>query len=641
MPRTLINNGRVTSRDPSLHGEGEVSEAQDCYYAPADPALRSVGGRAAFNSSAESGALVGGAYLEFDSADALIAVLGRGATKYRKATSGLTGTFSDLSGFDASDYSITGSATILDVAHYRDQHILVNGVDRPRVVLSDGTQMFLGMLETTEAPALSRDGGGATGFILSSAKTITYWIEERVKIDGAIVKRSSPATAAQVDLTGDGTTDKPRLTQPTLLNPDTTHWALFATATDGLYPIGAEIAEEAIGTTFIDDDRIGTDPGLPSGSAFSIVSLTIGGLTLNKAKYGPPPIGTSVEIFEDAVMMNDSSKPSEVPFCFTDDIHAWPAPFRIKFSTKFHDEVKAIREMDDFALVLLRDAVWRVNTLPKSSDQAFEPERIKAEVEGAFGIVNSRALAKFSFGEGERLGYISPYGAVVTDGSRWSTISDDMAWEESIEIEQASKIRLINNVRFYRLDMGYPAVGDTRATETAFLHYHPSHAKSSAEQGGLRAKMTWPIHRDVNDMFVGKISGIDVVFSANEDGKVYVHDQGFSEPVVSGGIVMKVRTSDDYPGDVGLHATLRDVWAHHQAASGEKAKVRVISRNSGEPDATGEVEIPLDRREATPTGKQGKSEAFQFEFEVTNPSKQIVLDYFAPDYDFGGKSEAK
>lgn len=623
-----------------MHGEGEVSVAQDCYYAPADPALRSVLGRTEFNAAAESAALEGGVYLEFDAADSLIVVMGRGATTLRKATAGATGTFSDLAGFDASDYALAGSATILDAAHYRDQHILVNGVDRPRVVRSDGTQMFLGMLASTTAPTLDRDGGATTGFILTTGKTIIYWIEERVKEGGVVVKRSSPMVAARVTLTGDGTTDIPRLTRPAHTNPDTTHWALFATATDGAFPIGAEIAEVVAATTFIDDDRTGTDPGLPGGDSYEIVSLSIGGVTLNIAKWGPPPTGSTVDVFEDALLMNDVDLPSEVAFCFTDNIHAWPSSFRIKFSTKHHDIVNAVRTLDNFAMVMLRDGLWRVNTLPKASDQAFETERVKSEIEGAFGIVNAKALAKFSFGEGIRLAYASPHGVVVTDGASWSTISDDADWESTVNTAQVSKIRLVNNPRFYRLEMAYPPPSVTRATETALLHYHPSHAKPSP-QGGLRAKMTWPVRRDANDLFAGKVSGIDTVFSVNENGKVYRHDSGFTEPVVAGGIVMKARTSDEYPADVGTHATLRDVWVHHQAAAGLTGTVRVISRNSGEDDATGVVSIPLDRREATPTGKQGDAEAFQFEFEVVNPTAQVVLDYFVPDYDFAGKTEAK
>lgn len=637
MARTLINNGRVTSRDQSMLAEGELAEAQDCYYEPANPGLKSILGRTAFNSSAEAGALVGGGYLEFDTADALIVTLRRGGTAYRKATAGATGTFSNLLGFDGSSYALAGTAETFDQAHYRDQHILVNGVDRPRVVSSAGTQMFLGMLQTTAAPTISRDAGAGTGFTLATGEVRTYWIEEQVRIAGVIVKRSSPVSTSVATLTGDGTPDKPRITKPTTLNPDTTHWEVYATAVDGVYPIGASIGSAAVGTTTIDD--LNTTTGLPSGTEFPLVTVSILGITTNVAKYGPPPIGSTIDTYADSLVMNDVANKGQVAFCFTDDIHAWPSVFRIKLDTKYHDVVKAVRSFDNFALVWLNNGVWRINSLPKSSDQAFEPERSKAEVEGAVGIVNGKALAKFSFGEGMRVAYVSPTGqVVVTDGTRWSTISNDIATSE-IDLTQLSESRMINNIRDYRLEWTFVPVGGTRPTRTAFLHYHPSHAKQS-EIGGLRAKMTWPIQRDLNDAFLVKINGVDEVFSCNEDGKVYRHDSGASEPT-GGTITMKVRTGDDYPGDIGTDATLRELWTHHQAAPGQRATVRVIGRNSSRDDWPDKTEIALDRREATPCGIQQQAEAFQFEFEVVAPTSQVTLDYFASDFDYAGKTEEK
>jgi hypothetical protein len=491
MPDISVAQGKVTSRDPSLHVEGEVSEAKDCYYPPANPALRSVLGRTAFNSTAEASAIDGGAYLEYDGGAAYIVALVRGLTTYRKATGGATGTFSDLAGFDSSNYALSGSATILDSAYYNTKHILVNGVDRPRVVSSDGTQMFLGMLQTTAAPTISRDAGVGTGFTLALGSTILYWIEERVKVGTTIVKRSSPTTAARLTFTGDGTLDKPVITRPTLLNPDTTHWATYATGTNGTYPIGAEIGEVVAATTTMEDTREGADPGLPSGDAFEYVSLSVAGITRNTAKWGPPPIGSTIEIYEDAAVMNDTANPSLLQFSYTDNIHAWPEDFKIRFDTKHHDEIKALRSMDNFMLVMLRSGLWRVNTLPKSSDQAFETERVKSEIEGAFGTVNAKANAKFSFGEGLRLGYASPDGGVVvTDGARWSTISNDMDWEADVSDAQDSKIRLITNPKRYALEMSYAPIGAARATKMAFMHFHPSHAKVTNE-GDFRGSLPW------------------------------------------------------------------------------------------------------------------------------------------------------
>jgi hypothetical protein len=131
------------------------------------------------------------------------------------------------------------------------------------------------------------------------------------------------------------------------------------------------------------------------------------------------------------------------------------------------------------------------------------------------------------------------------------------------------------------------------------------------------------------------------VFSANEDGRIYVHDSGFSEPTATGGIEMVVRSSDSYPAGVGLHAKLVNAWVHHQAAAGQTGEMTIIQRNSGEEDSEGKANIPLDYRESTPCGREGDGEAFQFEFSITNPSAQVTVDYFAADFEFAGRTEGK
>lgn len=120
------------------------------------------------------------------------------------------------------------------------------------------------MKDNQTAPTISRDAGSGIGFTLDSGKKMTYWIEERVKDGAKILRRNDETGAKVVVLTGDGTNDKPVITRPSPANPDATHWALFATATDETWPSGAEIAEVPIATTTIEDTRVGTNPPIPS-----------------------------------------------------------------------------------------------------------------------------------------------------------------------------------------------------------------------------------------------------------------------------------------------------------------------------------------------------------------------------------------
>lgn len=134
--------------------------------------------------------------------------------------------------------------------------------------LTQDLPLFSSMLDNTAVPTLGRDTGSGTGFTLTSGKTIVYWVEERVKVGTAVTKRNLTTGALVVTLTGDGTNDKPVITRPTTVNADTTHWALFGTRTDGLFPNGREISEVAIATTTIEDTRTGNDPAVPVGDPY-------------------------------------------------------------------------------------------------------------------------------------------------------------------------------------------------------------------------------------------------------------------------------------------------------------------------------------------------------------------------------------
>ena len=126
------------------------------------------------------------------------------------------------------------------------------------------------MLDNTTAPSVSRDAGAGVGFTLATGKTITYWAEERVKIGSQVARRNVCPSTKTVALSGDGTNDKPVITRPSTVNADTTHWALFGTATNGIFPDGAEISEVAIATTTIEDLRTGNNPELPVGELYYV-----------------------------------------------------------------------------------------------------------------------------------------------------------------------------------------------------------------------------------------------------------------------------------------------------------------------------------------------------------------------------------
>ena len=629
-----VGGGRVTSKDESLldRNTGELSIAKDAFYRPNDPGIHKVSGRTAFNSVAESGPIIGGRFIEFDGSTNLN-VIGVGTT-YRKSDAGITGTFSDL---------VTGltAFTTLDSLHFDNAHYMLDGVNRSRVVASDGTTTLHGMLENTEAPTIGRDDGAGTGFTLGTGNTIVYWVEERVKDGDTILRRSGDNGTTTATLTGDGTLDKPVITHLTAVNSDATHWALMGTATNGTFPTGAEIAEVVIATTTIEDTRTGTDPGLPAGTAYEVVSVAISGITQNVARNGPPPIAKTGDILEDSLVLNDSTDASLMRYSFVDEPHKFPAVNFIRFETKATDIIQLIRTVGNIIIVCLRDQVYRVNFLPRATDADFNRGRVKSLVRGAHGAVGPLAGDTFSFGIGELLAYVSRYGILMTDGSRWDVLTDDIDWENTVEVSQLSKSVLINNPKDYRLEFYYVPKGGVDDMSIAYLHYHPSQIKvrKVANSVDLRVKSTWPISAVARTAWRANLSGIDRIFTGNSDGVVYLENEGNTDASTAGGIDYQVRTGDVQLAGPGQQAKVEKVWAHHSAHANRDATGRLVMRNEGASDVSPTWTVPLTFRESSHAQKQGQGESFQFGFENDDTSGSVRLDYFVVEDDQRGATE--
>jgi len=641
MPVKIISvgGGRVTSKDPSALEEGELITADDACYFPNNPALHSCGERAAYSPTAESARIVGGRHLEFDGTAQDLEIIHHG-NHYATAPTDRTGTFTDISTGPILSTALVGG-TSLDSVHYNNEYFLLNGVDANRVIGAAGTISFHGMAANAGTPTLSRDAGAGTGFTLTSGNTITYWVERRVKSGTTILKRNAENGDHTVTLTGDGTLDKPVITW-TIGQDDTdygvTHWALYGTATNGAFPVGAEIAEVAVSTSTIEDTRTGANPTIPTGSVYDIVSVAVAGVTQNVAKNGPPPIATTGDIFEDSLVLNDVSDGSRSPYSFPDDPHVFPSVNFIRFETKEQDQIQVIRRLGSSLIYLLRDSAWKVNYLPRPEDANFDTGVVKEQIDGAFGCVGPLAADTFSFGSGDRIAYVSPQGIVVTDGATWDVLTDDMDWENDTNPASLSGSILVNNPRYYRLEFYCPTSAGNRNMQCYYLHYHPSHAKNGAG-GNFRAKVTGPIHVQADAAWRTYIEGQYRIFTAAQDRKVYLEGEGHTDESGVGGIAFAVTTRDMFINGIGGEARINKLWAHHQSLPGETSTMIITSRNEGDDDVVEAADIDLDRREHTQAGLRSQGEAFQFGFEVDNPASRVTLDYFAVDIDSLGESE--
>ena len=641
-----VSGGLVTSKDESLLVDGELSRADDAYYKPNNPSIWKVPGRSPFNATLEGAGIKGTRYLEFDgdSKDVLVSHVG---TTYRLAEVGETGSFADLK------TGLTGGAT-LDSVHYNNDHFLLNGVDRNHSVTTtdssggtvnppDSTSSYpLGMLAATEVPTIDETGGSGGGFTMSTGNTMTYWVEERYKEGSTIIKRSISDTTTTVTFTDAGIqTHQPVITRPTTVNSDATHWALYGTATNGSFPAGAEISEVVIATTTIEDTRTGSNPSLPTGTTYELWVANVFGTTQTSPRWAPPPISTTGDVFEDSLVLNDTSDPSLIRYSFADNPHAFPSFNFIRFETKEHDEVKVIRHMGDVLMVGLRNSLWRVNILPRPEDASFDVTRVKGQVEGAFGTVGPYAATVFSFGQGPRLAYVSTSGVVVANEAVWDILTDDLQWGgdpdpedptnlsgKVIDVAQLDGSILMDNPTEYRLEFYYTPVGKAKNTRAYYFHYHPSHSKG--EGNNFRAKVTGPIDVIGESAVLAYVDNRRRIFTSS-DAQLWLEGGSNSDESGAGGINFVVRTGDLYMDGVGGETRVENVWVHHQIGStGQTVTARIVMRNGGVDDVPDTDEsVSMARREHTLTGLVGHAEAFQFGVENSDTSGSIGIDFIA------------
>jgi hypothetical protein len=666
----LVNGGLVETRDPTMFAAGELARAQDAYYKANNPAIWSVLGRIAFNTTPIAETIFGLRYLEYDGFPDVLLVRA-GDKIYEADAADLTGEFtSEVSGL------VSDGVATFDSCHYNNQQVLFDGVNRNRVRDKDGTYRFQGMLVNDDAPVYSNSGSGV-GFILAAGSVLTYWIEEQVRDgNGTILRRnSSPSTTQTVTVTGTGASIKPRIFRPDQVNPDATHFVLYVSAVDGLFPIGASIGQATIDKLFIDDTRssftlpklltiadahgipfggalqiinqlnqaalaaaalVPISPGLPDGEIYQTVTVTLDNITQMFPRNGPIPIATTADIMEDSMIMNDVSDRSKVWFTFPDNIDQMPYTNFIRFETKGADEVQWVRFLGRGAIVALRDSIWRIDTLPQPVDASFQISRVKTQLEGAHGGIGTLTVAPFSFGQRNLLAYVSRAGIMVTDGETWWILTGDVDWQTRVDITKLNQAFLMNNPIDFRLEFTYTPLGGAVNSETMFLHYHPSHAKESAT-GSELVKVTVPVKRGGRGKTVANVGGADIVFSAQTDGKIYHEWVGLVDPL--GDIEFDVQTGDKFPFGVGKNARADRWWVHHQATGNDqRAETYVLQRTEGQDDVEEAREFPMKRREHTSVYADVQGNAFIFGVRATNPSAQIGIDYFVPEFSDEGVS---
>lgn len=672
MPMRIVtlDGGLVASRSPSLLGEGDLTVASGVEYRKGGASPIKLAGHTQFGPTlGNSGRVLSMAQLRFTNRPSYMVAW----TVYpvAQAIVRVAGYWGYLDGPAAGSwYSQLGTGTYfstiqriadwVDFVNYNDEYYMLFGGNpdyagpevRNVVLGADGALRMLGMMPNTAQPTVATTGGGGTGFTLSS--TIDYWIEEQVRdAAGNVVRRNVGTADTVVRLRGAaGTTYKPVITRPALVNADATHWALYGTASGSVYPSGFQIGEAAVAQTTIEDTRTGTGPSAPSGAAYGTLTAVVLGATLTVPRYGTAPRAEFGDVFEASLVTNDADDQTLLRYSLAGDLDHFPSFNSIRIPAREGSKITMIQRLGGTLIVGTSDSLWRILTLPRVEDAGFSIERSADRIVGGFGAIHQRASCTFGAPDTLRLAYLSNSGIYATDGANVVDLSTNIDWQGTVATEHLDGAFLIDNSAKQRLEFYYAPVGSTLfkftdalkagylpATPTRCYHiyYHPSHLRRDGTP-----KVTGP-HAITASAGCPALVGtqrrayLGTFAVGTQVAAVVQEDTGtaFNFGGVTSTIGVEVASGDLYLAGLGGEAEVKRVMLHTEggATTEQVATVTLTERREGHPDRAIGHDMTLERAGLVTGYAQAYGVAESVRVTITNSDSlgQFTLNAVALD----------
>lgn len=530
-----FDKGLVTSRDPSLLGEGELSRCDDAHYRPNDSSLAPVRARADVASAAN--AHVGLKYLQFDGViDRLLLQRSGNLETLNTAGGGRT-------------VHLSGRAQQrIEAVHYDNKYMVGNGANDQFIFTSaivSGAQNTTGIFPmglnvptgigiisayyVSGGTAVSFDPivlpglfvGSITGPTTASGfsrNTYTYWTTELVT--GLNMESAASAQRFPQNVSGSGefgsfmsTGHAIRLTFPTTqVNPEAHRRQVYRSVASinqndirgaGLLTVGASANNVFTATGGGNFPLLGTlianlpfsatsfvDTGVGLGRAYATITATVVGLSQSFARDLKPPTWDVAANFEDSIVTNDLANKHAIRYSFPGKPWAFPGIYFVPFQTDLRDEVTCLAKLGDILIAGMKNNMFRVNFLPRENDGDFVRGRAYEEFSSNVGNQSKDGYATFSAeGSGPRLAFVARDGMWITDGYNHQEATRDIDWENTVDVDSLGTCVLVNLKHLSILVLYYTPKGGTANTNTKalYFHYHPQHIKEG------RMKVTGPV----------------------------------------------------------------------------------------------------------------------------------------------------
>lgn len=575
-----LDGGLVTSRDPSLLQDGELSRAQNAIYRPYSEAIHPIGYRVKIGlqqTDPTSGLpyhITGLRRLLFEDKTKSKTVICDGAGARWRYGPDSNGNWTILP-----NIGVRANAPI-EAVHLGNRYVLANGIDDARVVDPDLNAIPLGMIKTanTDWLGVPVEGVSNVDYRASLDTTATrwenpegagfyfYWITEYDAvndIESAVVasygdsKWLPPPNAGMLieyQQLSD-TTDNIVITinygtpnYPNKLNPNATHWRVYRSNAIALTPDPPNPFPVGFRITVWDKPQADDDPtpwtnvpmpeipgsfvmydyGYPSTIPYPVYVIEEAGVSSSIDINDPPyHLFDSADVFEDSIVTNDVENRSVIHYSAPNLVHSWPYLYTVTFGSKKSDAVRCIRALGSFLIVGMETQLWRLDMLPRVDDSLFTRSRWKELISPDQGIVGPQAAAAYTIpGDVPQLAFVSQDGLYSTNGMTTRPLTRDLDWLKTFRYGSLSTAILLNAQDMQSLVLLYtPAVVEvggipiepTARSQALYFSYAPEHLKNGMlKVSGPIAIGAASADYDIDDK---------VLYTGGYDGQVRWEDQ--------------------------------------------------------------------------------------------------------------------
>lgn len=291
-------------------------------------------------------------------------------------------------------------------------------------------------------------------------------------------------------LDGSGTSETTTPGARYTLGGPTDTWGLTLTAANAGVANNVRVKlsmydSEALQPWYIDDIRIrlyyGGAENEPSG-AFPYFSLSVDGASTSGSMLGSPPVSSTGAIFEDSMVVNDTSSPGIIRYSPAGQPEYFPSLYYMRLDVGAAEPITAIHNVGGRLIAATARSLYRVNFLPRTFDASFDrgrPVEVISETIGIYGPKTCTTMTNPANGR-PALFFIGNDGNLyITDGFEIRSACPDI----TLSVSQLPGMFVINDPLKQIMQVFYGA--STYSDSRIELHYHPLHLKA----GGMKASV--------------------------------------------------------------------------------------------------------------------------------------------------------